>query len=91
MEVSPVLERLTWVSLDSVHVLDPGDSLFLEMRLFDITIPPSSFLVTRGWVLDPNDGEHHFFAHMHESHIPEPGTLGLVLIGGLALLRRRRK
>ncbi|MCZ6682218.1 MAG: PEP-CTERM sorting domain-containing protein [Planctomycetota bacterium] len=25
------------------------------------------------------------------AHIPEPGTLGLLVLGGLALMRRRRR
>ena len=90
MEDSRVLESLTWVSLDSVHVLDPGRSLLFELGLFDIRIPPSSFLVTRGQAFDPTDEDYHFFALMAQSHVPEPATLGLLLLGGLALLQRKR-
>ena len=32
-----------------------------------------------------------FGVYIHDACIPEPATLGLLLIGGLALLRRRRK
>ena len=87
MENSRILESLTWVSLDSVHVLDPGHRLLFELGLFDIRIPPSSFLVTRGQAFDPSDEEYHFFALMAQSHVPEPTTLGLLIAGSLLVMK----
>ena len=41
-------------------------------------------------VQEPNNGAHIFFSTLQITFVPEPATLGLLLLGGLALLRRRR-
>jgi lysophospholipase L1-like esterase len=66
------------------------------------TAGSNDFLVNQGWIgdgvhLSPAGGEHfgdmlfQAFQTDGANLVPEPGTGALVLVGGLALLRRRRR
>ena len=41
------------------------------------------------WAWDAANNREHLI--IEAEHVPEPATLGLLIIGGLALLRRRKR
>ena len=87
VEDSEVLAQLEWTDFRNDSFFD----VFYEINLTEagFVIPADTFMVTRGYVLDPTDGLYHFFAHAHTSHVPEPGSMALIGVGLLALMRKK--
>ena len=93
VEDSSVLEALLWQTVGGPLTLDQGSGQVFDLAEFGVIVPPRTTLITRFWVEDPTDGIYRFSAHRHTSHIPEPTTFVMAIVGlmSLAVFARRRQ
>jgi len=55
------------------------------------TDPANGAVFVRGYALDPNNVAYFFSQQVNGGVVPEPASLGVLALGGLSLLARRRR